>query len=140
MWINFSNLVRQRVPDRTGNFLPTDLNSVTYDLKDLTPGGHSLIANDLAVNTALGQAIPACPSCCGILGAYLFPDPAILDYGYFADVGINGTNPCNNIEYNILTDFNSWSSSNTSIAAVTTAKFQGVGVGSATATVEGTVN
>ena len=40
MWVNLAQLIRNRVPDRKGNVLPVDLKSVTYDVQDLTAGGH----------------------------------------------------------------------------------------------------
>jgi len=140
MWVNLSRLVRQGVPDRSGNLLPAGTTAVTYDLQDLTPGGNSLTANDLAVDSALGKVVPECFSCCGWTAESFFPNPVNLDFGFFADIGVNRLNPCNGQKYNITTDFDTWSSSNTSVAMVSTGQVQGVGVGTATGFAEGTIN
>ena len=59
MWVNLNQLIRNRVPDRKGNVLPVDLQSVTYELRDLTPAGHGLIANAMALDSSFGsQATP----------------------------------------------------------------------------------
>jgi hypothetical protein len=141
MWVNLAQLVRNGVGDRNGNYLPTDVTAVTYDLQDLTPGGHSLMANDLAVNTALGQAVPACPWCCGYLESSVIfnPYPADVIIDGFQDLGIDGTNSCTGVINNIYVDFTIWSSSNTSIANVTKGQVQGLAVGNVTGSAQGTV-
>ena len=47
MWVNLAEL-RRRVPDSKGNTLPVDLKSVTYELRDLNPGGRNLNVGGLA--------------------------------------------------------------------------------------------
>jgi len=65
MWVNLAQIVQKRLPDRNGNTLPVDVGSVTYSLRDLTPAGHSLIANELAVDSTFGPNVsPNCPDCC----------------------------------------------------------------------------
>jgi hypothetical protein len=62
--------------------------AVTYDLQDLSPGGQGLMINDLAVNTATGQAVPNCAYCCGMTSGYFNPDQVNVDFGQVADVSV----------------------------------------------------
>ena len=39
MWVNLAQLIRNRVPDRKGNVLPADLQSVTYGTTRPDPSG-----------------------------------------------------------------------------------------------------
>ena len=140
MWVNLAQLVRQGLSDRNGKLLPPATNSVTYDLQDLTAGSHALMANDLAVNTAAGQAIPNCPWCCGGYDSeYFSPDPLEVVLFGSASMGVLGVNGCNNTPYWITKDFSVWSSSNSNIAEVTYAEAQGVSVGQVIGTAEGRV-
>jgi hypothetical protein len=140
MWVNLEQLVRARVVDRGGNFLPVDVSAVTYDLQDLTPGGRSLMASDLAVDTASGIAVPNCPYCCAYYSSETFdPFPVDVLIDGFQNVGINGTYGCNNVITTITGDFTTWGSNNSSIAQVTTAKVQGLAVGATTGFARGVV-
>ena len=84
MWVNLAELIRGGLPDRRGNFLPGDVSAVTYDLQDLTPGGHSLMPSDVAVDTASGQILPDCPFCCGEDSEFADPDPIEIALGRFS--------------------------------------------------------
>jgi hypothetical protein len=139
MWVNLTQLVLQGLPDRSGSILPVGTTAVTYDLQDLTPGGHSLMANDLSVDSASGQAIPACPYCCPYSSEYFTPDPIEVIIDGFGVLGIDGVDSCNGNIYNITVDFTTWSSSNSSIAEVTKGQVQGVAVGNVTGSAQGLV-
>ena len=141
MWVNLGQLVRERVADRSGSFLPTDVSAVTYDLQDLTPGGHNLMANDLAVNSATGQAVPDCPPCCGVPEYSLIfaPDPILLIIDGVDYPGIEGTNACTEGTVNLSADFSIWDSDDASIAVLSKEKAQGVGVGSTSGYAQGDV-
>ena len=134
MWVNLTELIHDQVPDRSGNALPADVSSVTYDLQDLTPAGNSLTASTLAVNNTLGnQMIPDCPNCCG--DSYIFFSPAtvytLIDEA--APVTVYGVNSCSGSDVNLDGDFPTWGSDNSSIATVTTGMVRGVAAGSTTA-------
>jgi hypothetical protein len=141
MWVNLAQLVHNRVPDRKGNTLPADLNSVTYDLQDLTPGGHGLIANAVALDNTYGSHVgPQYANCCGYAGIVWDPDEFIFGFGSGADPGdIEATDECTGDYTNISFDFSDWSSSNTSVAQVTTQLVTPEGAGQATAIAEGDV-
>jgi hypothetical protein len=135
MWVNLAQLVRQRIPDRTGSTLPVDVSGVTYDLQDLTPRGHSLTMGELAVGGTWGfQAVqPACPECCGqdLLG--FNPYPIDLTTGNTDTVAIDGVQACTGDPSVLTPDFSTWGSDNTGVAKVSYAKVQGVAAGSTTA-------
>jgi hypothetical protein len=139
MWVNLEQLARQQLPDRNGSFLPSDVSAVTYDVQDPTPGGHSLMANDLAVNTAMGQAVPACPTCCGYSDVFFDPSVAQVVIDEFLGLGVEAINACSGAQSNIDPFMTDWFSSNANIAAVTPERVQGASVGSATAFAQGNV-
>ena len=141
MWVNLAQLAQQGVPDRKGNLLPVDVSVVTYELQDQTPGGHNLMANDLAVDSASGQAVPNCPTCCGYpdYSVTFSPDQIEVLVDGLEDPLIDGTNACSGVVVDITNSFTVWNSDNASIAEVTTRKVQGVGVGATTGYAEGDV-
>src|SRR5271157_2963770 len=141
MWVNLGHLIRNRVADRRGNTLPVDVSSVTYDLRDLAPGGRSLVANNLGLNTTLGsQALPPpCPECCTYDSIGF--NPGLVDVGVDVTYGltIDGNNECNGDETVLTPDFTSWRSGNSSIASVTYAKVKGVAPGVTTGYANGLI-
>lgn len=141
MWVNLSELIQKRVADRNGNFLPTNVSTVTATVEELAPqgNGNNLVADDLAVDVATGSVVPHCASCCGYTSLVFFPSAEDLDFNTSDTVGVNGLNPCNDVVYNITANFTSWSSSNANVAKLTTAKVQGLAVGVATGMAQGLV-
>jgi len=102
MWVNIAELVRNRVPDRKGNTLPADLSSVTYDLRDLTPGGHGLMVNALAANTSYGpQDIPLYGICCGYSNLAFDPSEVTIPIGGNDSASVMGEDECNQEEDDI---------------------------------------
>jgi hypothetical protein len=142
MWVNLAQLIRGRVTDRKGNLLPVDVSAVTYDVQELTPGGSSLMASDLAVNSALGQVVPNCISCCGYSqsSASFNPYPVDVIINDLETVGITAVNTCSGWKDFITVDIEDWWTNNPNIAQMTTAQVQGISVGSTTGFAEGTVN
>jgi hypothetical protein len=142
MWLNLAGLVRNRLPDRQGRALPVELSSVTYDVQDLTPGGHALMVSNLAVDNTLGnQVVPECPSCCGynIPSITFAPDPVNIVIDGTENLAVNAFNACSGILTDISLDFTYWASNNSSIAAVTKGKVQGVRPGFTTGIAQGSV-
>ena len=140
MWVNLAQLIRNRVPDRKGNVLPVDLQSVTYELRDLTPAGHGLIANAMALDSSFGpQATPGFLRCCGTDDPGWDPDAFTviidgLEYG-----SISGIDQCTGLPVDITPDFTDWWSGNSAVATVSTKQVQGVGAGSTDAYASGEV-
>jgi hypothetical protein len=74
MWLNFGDLIKNRVPDRKGLVLPSTLTSGTYELRDLKPGvGGNLFEGKIIVDKTWGHLAYGCMICCGYGGPYLVP-------------------------------------------------------------------
>lgn len=142
MWLNLNQLIQQHTPDRNGNLLPSGLTSGTYDLKDLAPAGNNLVVNDLAVNTATGQAVPDCLYCCGydLASVGFVPDSLDVALGFSDPLTIEGGNSCNGLVTTINALFSDWSSSDVNIGTVIGGTVTGVSAGNLIGTAEGTVN
>ncbi len=119
MWVNLAELIRSRVPDGKGNLLPLDVSAVTYDLRDLTAGSHSLMANALAVDSTLGVRVRRnYPRCCPTDAPGWSPGvfDVVIDGTDFGQ--ITGFNSCTGTLGNISgAFFNGWSA-NPAIATV----------------------
>jgi hypothetical protein len=142
MWVNVSDLIHNRVLDRKGRVLPVDVSAVTWDLRDLTPGGHSLTENDLGVDHAWGHQVvagPACPDCCSLGSLGFSPSFDNLPVGDEDTVEIAGVNSCTGVGENVTDDFGTWASEDAAIAKVSSAKVTGVSPGSTTGEAWGTI-
>ena len=145
MWLNVASLIRNRIADRKGNVLPTDLSFGTYDVQDLSPGLGSLLLGNLALDGTFGfQAHPPdLPLCCVTIDPTWDPDyitfEALSGFGKTLPVNVNGYNSCTGTLENISLDFFSWWSGNTAVAQVTKQQVKSVGVGTTTGTAEGYV-
>lgn len=145
MWLNVASLIRNRIADRKGNVLPTDLSFGTYDVQDLSPGLGSLLLGNLALDGTFGfQAHPPdLPLCCVTIDPTWDPDyitfEALSGFGKTLPVNVNGYNSCTGTLENISLDFFSWWSGNTAVAQVTKQQVKSVGVGVTTGTAEGYV-
>jgi len=143
MWVNLADLIHNRVVDRHGNPLPADLTTGTFDVRDLTPGGHGLTESSLAIESTLGfQAVPPpCPECCGYdLGSIVF-DPTFVDVVVdgIDSLSVDAVTLCGDQVTDISTAFGTWGSDDTSIASVTTRQAKGVAPGLTTGFAEGVV-
>jgi hypothetical protein len=140
MWLNLAQLIRNRVPDRKGNTLPMDVSTVTYDLQDLMPGNHSLMANALAVDSELGLRVRHnYPICCGFSpGVVWDPDSFILEPDASIDGDITGMDQCSG-DTDILTAYiEDWWSADTAVATVASpGNVTGVSAGTTTASAVG---
>jgi hypothetical protein len=131
MWVNLAQLIRQRIPDRTGSALPVDVSTVTYDLRDLTQGGHGLIASALGVNSTYGfQASPEVAKCCFNESPGWSPDVFDLLIGVTDPAAIYATDACNGDSVDITGDFLDWWSGNSAVATVASRQVHGVAAGS----------
>lgn len=142
MWINLSQLIRNRVADRNGNTLPVDVKTVTYELRDLSPGVGNLHVGALALDNTFGfSAIPPpCPSCCPLVSIAFDSGFLDLPVGTTDPVGIVGINQCTNGSEVLTPDFTTWGSDNVGIAKASYAKVQATGPGSTTVYAGGYVN
>jgi hypothetical protein len=117
MWANLARLIRNRVPDRNGNVLPTDATFGTYDLQQLNSGAGSLLQANLALDSTFGLAAqPPLATCCGYNDASYDPDDIDVTVNGIEDTYISAVDSCNDGGFNISSDFTSWWSSSPSIA------------------------
>lgn len=87
---------------------------MTYDVRDLTPGGHNLIASEIAVNSTFGgNPVVDCPECCSGWSSVFF-GPSSLDLidGNTDTVAIDGINSCSGDPGVLTPDLSSWGSNN----------------------------
>ncbi len=140
MWVNVAELIQKRTADRKGNALPADLAFGTYEVKDMGSDPGSITVGSLALDKTFGyHSAVASPDCCGVYGDSLNPDSLWVDISGFQDIGAVGTNQCTGQLENILVDITGWSSGNTAIAQVASAKVTGVAPGFTTATGTGII-
>ncbi|HXM23172.1 MAG TPA: hypothetical protein VN948_18080 [Terriglobales bacterium] len=129
MWVNFADLIRNRVPDRKGNVLPVDVIAGTYDLQDLNPSPGSLMQGNLALDHTWGfQASPPGPTCCAT-NVVFNPTFVDLPVNIFDSLEADGTNVCSGDQTNVSGEITDWWSTDPPIAQVTTQKVQGVAPG-----------
>ena len=107
MWVNLAQLIRNRVADRKGNTLPVDLKTVTYELRDLSPGVGNLNVGGLALDDTFGFSAvpPPCPTCCALLAIEFGSSWLDLPVGMSDPVGIIGVNSCTNGSEVLTPDF-----------------------------------
>jgi hypothetical protein len=135
MWVDIGDLIRRQVPDKTGNTLPVNLSSGSYQFVDMTNKAvGSLFEGKVTYDKTFGHVSYGCASCCAYLGAPWFsPDPlgVMLQDGNQADVQAN--DGCDGYTSSVLDGFVSWSSADTTIATVDppSAWVSGVGIGDA---------
>lgn len=121
MWIDVGKLIRERVPDKNGNPLPTDLKSGSYEIRDLThPGLGALFEGKVIYDKTYGHAAYGCATCCGYNSAMVFYNPiGVPILGPPADDGVWGYNVCDQSYDDVSMSFESnWVSGNTSIVTV----------------------
>ncbi len=142
MWINLTQLIRNRVADRSGNTLPVDLKTGTYELRDLSPGVGHLQVDGLALDDTFGfsAAPPPCPSCCPLVSIAFDSGFLVLPFGTTDPVGIVGINQCTGGSVALTPDFGRWGSDNVGIAKASYAKVQATVPGSTTVYAGGYVN
>jgi hypothetical protein len=133
MWMNLADLIHNRVADRKGNILPVDVNTVTYDLQDLTPRSYGLMANTLSVDSTLGSRVHSgYANCCSTLNPGWDPSAIILGLGDTDPFGLDATDSCNGDQDDLLPDSSDWASGDPSIAKVTKGEVAAVTAGSTT--------
>ena len=137
VFVDVVELIRNRVADRRGQTLPTDLTFGTYDVLDLSGGSGGLSVGSLALDKALGyQAAVPSPDCCGDYGDVLSPDSIEVDISGFQTVEGQARNQCTG-QLDVLAGLTSWWSGNSGVAQVANAKVTGVAPGYTTANASG---
>ena len=95
MWIDVGKLIRDQVPDKDGNRLPSNLTTGAYQLRDLaeTPSA-SLYEGKVVTDKTYGHATYGCMICCGYRAAQFNPDPVIVGVDDEGNLEAEGLNAC----------------------------------------------
>lgn len=122
MWVDIGQLIRNQVPDKNGNVLPSTLTSGSYEITDLSHHGAGTIFEGKVIYDKMnGDAAYGCAACCGHgEQATLWYDPlGILD-GSDAVQGVQAPDMCQAGVLDDVSDsfYGNWSVQNTSIATV----------------------
>ncbi len=121
MWIDVGKLIREHVPDKNAKSLPPNLNSGSYEFRDLTNTGvGTLFEGKVIYDKTYGHATYGCATCCGYNAAVPWYNPINLAYqGTAVESGVYGYSVCDQQYEDVSTSFyGNWSSANTSIITV----------------------
>ncbi|MGH9733723.1 MAG: hypothetical protein ACRD8A_03925 [Candidatus Acidiferrales bacterium] len=145
MWVDVGQIIREQIPDKSGNTLPPTLTTGSYEITDLSHhGAGTLFEGKVIYDKMYGDAAYGCALCCGY---------ATIDYGFWYDPlgipdlgtapqGVQALDKCED-EYDDVSDsfYNSWTTGNSSVA---TADYYGThtgtGLGSTTSNAHGELN
>jgi hypothetical protein len=136
MWVDVGNLVREHAPDMNGSFLPENVSSGSYSIRELGTGVGSLFEGKVVYDKTYGEVTYGCAACCAYKAAMirLLYNPLGIPYGQQADQGIEAWDTCSDLWEDITLDFfGTWATGNTGIATVDVAgTHTGVSPGSTT--------
>jgi hypothetical protein len=141
MWIDVGKLIRDRVPDKNGKVLPTDLRTGSYEFRDLTDVAvGSLFEGKVIYDKTFGHVAYGCAACCAYTAESLLYDPFYIPILSGFTNGVQGRNQCDTGWVNISGRFYDWSTQNTAIATTTKqGAHTGVALGSTTSLTDGYV-
>jgi len=141
MWIDVGKLIRDRVPDKNGRVLPTDLRTGSYEFRDLTDVAvGSLFEGKVIYDKTFGHVAYGCAACCAYTAESLLYDPFYIPILSGFTNGVQGRNQCDTGWVNISGSFYDWSTQNTAIATTTKqGTHTGVAVGATTSLTDGYV-
>jgi hypothetical protein len=129
LWLNFADLIRNRVPDRKGRVLPADLASGTYEVRDLTAGWGGLAENSLPISATARHRRGPSGNCCGVDGGTFNPGELVVAIDGAISVGADGTDYCSNQEQDVSPLITSWSTLNSTIASASYKQVKGLAAG-----------
>jgi hypothetical protein len=136
MWMDVGKLIRESIPDKDGNTLPSDLTSGSYQIRDLTNKiNGTLFEGKVIYDKTYGHVVYGCAACCGwTTPVTLWYDPIAVIITGLQDDGVFAWYPCGNYTDDVSQSFyGGWSSGAPSIVTVDTyGTHNGVGVGSTT--------
>ncbi|MCI0621409.1 MAG: hypothetical protein L0387_07030 [Acidobacteria bacterium] len=139
MWIDVGKLIRNRVPDITGQTLPSDLNSGAYQFFEMDSNGiGNLFEGKLIVDKTYGHAAYGCMVCCGPARGLMVFDPLGLNVFFTGNQGVQGVDECTGSEVEMTGYYSTWWTGSTAIATANMSAITGQGIGSTTDTARGT--
>ena len=143
MWIDIGKLIRQRLQDKNGTTLPSNLTSGSYETRDLgNPILGTLFEGKVIYDKTYGHVTYGCAACCGydVLNTRFWYDPLGVPFGSTADQGVFAPDECQGGALADVSDifYSSWSTANTSVATVDSfGMHTGVAIGSTTSFTSG---
>ena len=133
VWVNFADLIQNRIPDKDGNVLPEDTKSGTYSIRVIShPLQAVLYEGKVITDKTYGHATYGCIICCGYDSTGFDPYSAYGSVDATTTVNAMGTNSCTNISQSINDFFPTWYPSDASIFTMATGSMTGVSVGTGT--------
>ena len=133
VWVNFADLIQNRIPDKDGNVLPEDTKSGTYSIQVIShPLQAVLYEGKVITDKTYGHATYGCIICCGYDSTGFDPYTAYGSVDATTTVSAMGTNTCTNISQSIDDFFSTWWPSNASIFTMSVGSMTGVSVGTGT--------
>lgn len=141
MWVNIGELIRDRVTDRHGNVLPTNLSSGSYEFRDESHVGNGrLFEGKVIYDTSYGHVSYGCAACCGYTQARLEFNPFGLGLSGSYLNGVQILDDCNTPWTEDDADFYNWSTANSSVAQTTVqGRHTGMSPGTTTSRTSGTI-
>jgi hypothetical protein len=142
MWIDVGKLIRDRMPDKTGKTLPTDLSSGSYEIRDLTdPGIGTLFEGKVTYDKTYGHVTYGCANCCAYHFPYFNFNPLGLFVGGQGINGVEANDTCGGIGDDISSYFwGNWTTANHSIATTSpNGNHTGMGVGATSSATHGVI-
>lgn len=142
MWIDVGKLIREKVPDKNGKTLPSDLTSGSYEIRDLTNKSIGVLFEGKVVyDKTYGHVTYGCVRCCGYTSAIFDYSMLFLPVSSGAPNGVQADYQCTGGQQweDVSSSFYSnWKTANTNIATVnSTGYHSGVSVGITTSTTWG---
>ena len=141
LWLDLGRLIRDRVPDKNGNTLPSDLTSGTYQFRDLTQSpGSSLFEGKVITDKTYGHAAYGCMICCGHGSGFMWIDPLGVGAGYQQTQTVGAIDNCDGNPYTYGWEYPNWWTGNTSIATASTQQINGIAAGATGDFANGRIN
>jgi hypothetical protein len=133
MWLDFTKLIQDRVPDKDGHTLPPDLNTGAYQIRDLTDLAiGNLYEGKVILDKTNGHAAYGCGWCCGYGNVHFNFNPLSVPVSGFSNQQVLATDACTNTGVDITNIFDrvgSWWTDNSSITTANKSQIHGVAAG-----------
>ncbi|MDP9268872.1 MAG: hypothetical protein M3P27_11195 [Acidobacteriota bacterium] len=132
MWIDIGELIRTQAPDRNGTTLPPETTQGTYSIRDLDRKVHGfLFEGKINIDRTHGHAMYGCGLCCGYFPPVMVPSSSTVAVGGAGFTQeIQATDSC--WGWDIDMGGENWSSTNSSVVAVSNGVLTGVSPGNVT--------